>query len=554
MHIYDSRISSNSKLLLSLLLLAVFTLYSLGCKNYYKVSTEHRATTHSIDSMEKNQKYLILHHKDKVWHLSNIKLENNNSLIGEALPLPSNRTLYKTTDPDKFNRYLKNRNINESPVLNEVHIYTTELTHNSDSKVTIPLSFIEKIEIYEPANGATSFSWISGFIGGTIVVVGLVAVIVAATKSSCPFVYTDQGDHYTLEGEVYSGAINAPMERDDYLLLSDFKNIDDKYLMKMTNEAKEIQYTNLAELIVVDHPKDTKVLIDKYGTIHSLQNIKQANKAINIAGENIKKEINSKDSLYYTTSVSENPDCKTDGVILTFDNLKRSKNCKLIIRARNTFWLDYVYGEFLDLFGDKYQKWNQHQNTESSKKLKQWSLDQNIPISIYLEKDNVWEFIDYYNVVGPMAFKDDILPIDLSQIDSDTIKIKLVWGQMFWEVDYVGLDQSNPKNINSRKISASKAIDKNGNNVLDLIQDDDKNYQILYEVGDAVNYEFILPSGQDESMKTFVLHTKGYYEILRDPKGKPDRKKLKTFETPGRFNTFSRNKLEEAIRQLSYSN
>ena len=35
-----------------------------------------------------------------------------------------------------------------------------------------------------------------------------------------------------------------------------------------------------------------------------------------------------------------------------------ARSAKLILRAKNSFWLDYLYGQFQDLFGDGLESWN----------------------------------------------------------------------------------------------------------------------------------------------------------------------------------------------------
>ena len=92
----------------------------------------------------------------------------------------------------------------------------------------------------------------------------------SGSGSSCPYVYSFDGEDYTLEGEIYSGAILPVLERDDYLRLSAIRPSDDRYRVRMTNELYEIQRTNLVELIVCDHPPHTEVLFDKHGIAHTI--------------------------------------------------------------------------------------------------------------------------------------------------------------------------------------------------------------------------------------------------------------------------------------------
>ena len=70
---------------------------------------------------------------------------------------------------------------------------------------------------------------------------------------SCPYIYANTANGFAFAGEIYSGAIYAPLERNDYLTLPQLIAENGNYKLKITNEQQEIQYTNLTELFVVDH-------------------------------------------------------------------------------------------------------------------------------------------------------------------------------------------------------------------------------------------------------------------------------------------------------------
>jgi len=105
------------------------------------------------------------------------------------------------------------------------------------------------------------------------VAVGTLAVLVgvwAATKQSCPFVYSWDGTQYVFDAEPYGGAISRGLEKDDFSQLEHLREQDGIYRLRMTNEVDETQFTNLTELLVVDHPAGTRVAADVRGKLHTL--------------------------------------------------------------------------------------------------------------------------------------------------------------------------------------------------------------------------------------------------------------------------------------------
>jgi len=421
----------------------------------------------------------------------------------------------------------------------EVHIYpdTAAVTPNvKTNRLHIPFSAIEKVEIIDIDVGMTVFATV-----GTIVAaLGLVFLIILLTKESCPFIYAFNGETYIFEGEIYSGAIHPPLERHDYLPLPHLTATDSEYRVRMSNEVKEIQYTNLAELQVFDHPSAVDVLVDKYGTPHTLTQILPPLSAKNLNQHDIKRHIVKMDSLNYMGDPLFNDDILMDGIILTFDKPQKAKKAKLFVRAKNSFWLDYIYGQFYDLFGDDYHDWFEDQKTNSEEKMKQWALDQGIPLSVYIEKDGKWQFVDYFNTVGPMAFKQDVLALDISELHSENLRIKLEFGFLFWEIDYAAIDFSSDIVVEKTVVQVNSAVDQSDKDVSSLLYEDDDCYFTMSAVGDQAILKFSATEIPPNTSRTVYFHSKGHYEVIRNPVGSPDIGYLLSFKKPGRFIEFSR--------------
>jgi hypothetical protein len=98
----------------------------------------------------------------------------------------------------------------------------------------------------------------------------VVGIIIAATKSSCPFISAYTNNEFVLQGEIYGGAIYPQLARDDYMPLRMNPTIDNNLQLKISNELQEQQYTDFADLIVVTHSKNTKVLADEKGNLYGI--------------------------------------------------------------------------------------------------------------------------------------------------------------------------------------------------------------------------------------------------------------------------------------------
>ena len=413
----------------------------------------------------------------------------------------------------------------------------------NQARCSIPVTEFDRIETYNVSTGKTILKVSGGILAGMAALV----IIVLATKESCPFVYTYDGTEFKFEGEIYSGAIYPSLERHDYLSLPDLHSSNNEYYIKLTNEVKEIQYTNLAELLVIDHEADNEVLIDRYGVIHSLSQIQQPQNARSLNGEDVFDLIAKKDDKSYVGNIERQGDKLMDGMVLNFTKPAGTDSARLVIHAKNSPWLDYVFGQFDNLFGDLHDQWQDMQKSAPVAKMEKWEQDQGIPLSAYIEKNGEWQFVDYFNVAGPMALKDDVLELDISEIQSDEIRVKLEYGFAFWEIDYVAMDFSSDVLFYEQTVTVTSAVDQDDEDVSGLLLEDDDQYQVLAEVGHQVSLKFPVPQADPTMKRSIFLHSKGHYEAIRSPKGMPDINFLNSFRQPGRFIEFSNEQLRKLV-------
>ncbi|UCH78305.1 MAG: hypothetical protein JSU81_11390 [Candidatus Coatesbacteria bacterium] len=424
----------------------------------------------------------------------------------------------------------------------ELHIYALpalELPDPLPARASIPFAAIERVEVYDVSTGKTIFYTVCVGLAITVAAIAVAAVIIALLKTSCPFIYTFDGERYEFAGEIFSGTVYPPLERHDYLPLPALKAVDGAYRLKLANEVREVQHTNLTELLVIDHPVGAEVLVDKYGVPRTLIEPQSPSKAVTLGGEDVLAGVAVADDACYMGDVPEDTKGDVDGVVLTFDRPREASEAKLVVQGRNTFWLDYVYGQFCELFGDRYHEWYEGQKEARAEKIIQWSLEQGILLSVYVEDGGEWRFVDYYHIAGPMAAKRDVLSFALPASDKGKVKVKLEFGPMFREIDYVAMDFSTDLPVQIHNVLPAKAFDETGRDVAPLLRADDGLYYVQPEIGEYAVLTFPAPEAAEGRARTTILHTKGHYEVLRDPQGKPDLALLHSFEKAGRFIEFS---------------
>jgi hypothetical protein len=539
-----------SVLLKSFSLLFLFSVPTSCFHYYYKAQKEPYFSAEKFTELKNQNKFFILHSGKLAYELSNSSVDSS-YLNGIPKLLPTSRDGYLNTKPTGVTRYKKRKKADQSYILEEVHIYAYYPVI-SNLRVKIPLKDIYNVEIYQPAKGATATSMIGGIVGiatSALLVGGIISAATytapAPSGSSCPFIYFLNGEEKELVGEIYSGAIYPSLERNDYLPLPKSDDESIHYTLCMTNELEEIQHTNLVELVAIDHDSTERVLIDKYGEPQTLSNITQSVTGVNLNGKNILDKIVQEDSLSYVSDEGLGGQ-NNDGIILTFKRPENVTNAKLVIKAKNTMWLDYVVLRFHELFGKKYDCWIEKQDKVSEQRMRNWVLNQNIPLSVYIGKRGKWKFVDYFNIVGPVAAKEDVLAFDLPDSESDSVRIKLESGNMFWEIDFVGIDFSKNQPVTKQLVRFDSGIDNYGIDVKPLLEVSDDQYYSQPEIGDAVTMKFILPE-QKNARQSLFLHSQGYYIRKMNSEGEYFRNYLLTFRKKGKMTEFSNQLMQNQI-------
>jgi hypothetical protein len=398
------------------------------------------------------------------------------------------------------------------------------------------------MKVYGPDVGLTFVTVFATLAVGVLII----ALVIALTKSSCPFIYADNGSGFVFVGEAFGGAIYPSLEREDFLALPPARDGNTEYRIKITNELREKQFINLAKLVTVQHPVGTSIIPDKYGNLLSIANENQPFSAKTESGIEHLGEICARDSSAFLFDEATNEQNAFSSLLLSFNKPYNAPSGKLVLRTKNSLWLDYAYGKFNEQFGILYNTFAEQQKKKPASELIQWGLDQSIPLSISVETENGWRFVDYLPTIGPLAQRDLAVLIDLCDITSETVNVKLECGYMFWELDYAAMDFSIEEVLSVSSFSPVSATDENGAHLDSLVAYIDNHYVFQPKIGNTLDLTFNLPN-KPEGNQSIFLHTSGYYEYIRDYKGIPDLIKLRSFKESGSFTRFSRDLLDQFV-------
>ncbi len=518
----------------------ISSLLLLACNHYYKATQakprDNMEKKQLIDSLGTNGRYFILRSGAKAYAMSNISLTSDQSSLTCVLGEPDfDHRLHLVKGKNGKLQYNKNV-LNDLSVLNEVHFYIVPDTLAVPGRYTLALDRIQKIEVIEKDQKRTTNSYVIGAIGYTVLAISVAGLIIAATKSSCPFVSAYDGEQFTLQGEIYGGAIYPQLARHDYMPLKMAPLADGSLQLKISNELREHQYTDVAELWVITHDKGTKVVADEQGNLYQTSRLKtpivahlngnkDVTQGLQKAGDNALVYMN---DTTFTNASNE--------IIMQFDKQPGSENARLMLSLKNSYFLDLLYGELAKGFGNYYPTYIRQQQKKPAAELLQWVKDQNILLEVSVKTTGGWKKVADLTTIGPLATRDIVVPISLPTDTSAFTAIKLSSGFMFWEIDYAAIDFSDKNNYSVQKLLPSKATDEAGKNVLPFLRAEDASYLSQPDIGNTAT--IVYKAGQlkdDTKTRSYILHSKGYYEHIRSFTNEPDLIFLTQFKKPGAF-------------------
>lgn len=514
---------------------------TVGCHMFKVTQYDNLNTKQALNDIEASD-YIIVHIGNENYHINQLKVDlDKNEISGYRTSISNEHNLFPNPRP-VGNQYIRKF---ESPE-NEVHIYISNAQEKERDLVLIPFGSIERLDIYDNQVGATIASYVFLGLGIGAGVAGIVMIVVALLKTSCPFVYMLNGDEYKFNGEIFAGAIDPNLERDDYMPLPNFKAQNGIFELKITNELKERQYTDIAELFCIEHAKDVQVLMDSYGKFYSIKNPSAPISATTNKGSDLLSFVTKLDSISYmfTDEMSDNQDFSD--ISFKFQNNIKSKEGKLVLNLKNTLWMDYIFERFCAQFGDKYNSFAALQRNKSAKEKTAWAKAQGMLLEVQIKTKAGWKTVDNINMVGPLASRSIIVPIDLTGHSEDNIEIRLKSGYHFWEVDYAAMDYTENENLKIKPLELTKAEDENGVDLKSTILKSDGIYLEQLYIGAQAFFTFKeAPLSNSNNMTSLFLHTRGYYQYIRNYTGKPNISELKKFKNPGSFTHFARTRLFE---------
>lgn len=367
-----------------------------------------------------------------------------------------------------------------------------------------------------------------------------------STGSSCPFVYAQNGQIFKLQGEIFSGAIFSNLERHDYLPLPDLRPLDGNYQIMISNERKENQHINLARLSIVEHPVYSLVLFDQEGRPHTIKDPQAPVTARSSRDADIQSQIEKKDNLAF---YFEDLEVLYNAADFQFDIPKDFSSSKLILNIKNSHWVDLMFGEFTEKYGSHYTRWLEKQNSRPASEHLSWMDAQGLRLRVFVLIQGRWKLMTKIDNIGPLTYREVVVPLDLRAFSGDQVHVRVEGGSLFWALDYAAMDFTENLDVKLTEVSPVFTTSGDDRTYTLALSQDDTAYLHQLNTGDRVIISYESSTTRSGYQKSIFLHSKGYYEPIRDFRGLPDLLTLQKFDQPGYFIQFSNDRFKSYLKE-----
>ena len=397
----------------------------------------------------------------------------------------------------------------------------------------VAISDVERVRVtwHRTDSGRTALAVI-GIAAGVFLIVGAIAL---ATKESCPFIYSWDGEQWVFDAEPYGGATTKGLERADFSELENLVAVDGEYRLRITNEVNETQYTNLLELWAVHHPAGTRVVADEFGTLYTMREPVQVSSAVDASGKDLRPWLAATDNRVWEHEAvpTSTGDLRQD-LILTFPRPEGATEARLLANVATGGWGSHMIREFYEMRGTGLEAFYEgiDTSTRARQELLLWNFREELfTLQIQVEEPTGWQVRGLLPGGGPFIFEDRVVPLDISRVEGDEVRIRIRPPVGFWGLNSFQMDFGSDEPMQVEKLALTMARTSDGEDVLPSLRAVDDTYYAMPEPGNWAELRFSAvdpPAGLEQ---TFILSSQGYYRLHLSADQTPDLDAIREIET-----------------------
>jgi hypothetical protein len=337
--------------------------------------------------------------------------------------------------------------------------------------------------------------------------------------SSCPHVYSFDGNENRIDGDMLSGAFSRNAETDDLDRMEHLVASQGQYRIRIANERRERDYINQVSLLAVEHAAEETVLPSSRGTLVRLGPLVGPLAASDNQGHDERAAVVAEDGRNWRGHpLAHDPDKESkpeDTLEITLPLPEGEGSPYLVLRVRNTDEATDSLYQYLGRMGPGILTLLDREARDNPSGIKQ-KMDKElerlgIPLHVSVATAQGWKPVESLRPVGPAAPRYQIVPLPTAGLTSgQTVKVRLAGTPGGWEIDRVAVANGSPV------VATALALAKVGGlpwtdlaGILAKVDD----RRVLLHNGEAVDLAFTAPPPTEGKSRSLFLRLHGYYEV-----------------------------------------
>jgi hypothetical protein len=436
----------------------------------------------------------------------------------------------------------------------------TALAWMGGPRRAVALADIRQVEVQRIS--ATKTTLLTVGLGITTLIV--VAAVAAAAEdpqpsqevTSCPLVYSWDGEAWRLDSGTFGGAILPSLARTDVDNLDHLVASPEGVVrLRVTNELSETEFVDALSILVVDHDPDITVSPAPDGTLHAIGRSIGPLAARDLAGRDVLPRLSEPDGWSWESALttagatSEDP---RDGVVIEFPRPKDASQARLLVDAHNTPWASFLLKELLRAHGSGLAAWYDAMEAEPERAHRFFGhLARESFLEVAVWTPEGWASQGLVWEAGPEIVKRQVVPLDLSGVEGESIRVRLIGPPSFWLIDHLAIDYGPEGAFTVQPIEPHVARDLEERDIRPRIVAIDSDFLVM-EPGDAAELSFQVPDPAAGMSRTYLLRSTGWYRIHVDGQGEPDATLLTRIESePGAVSRIAMERRDRALAAMS---
>jgi len=361
-------------------------------------------------------------------------------------------------------------------------------------------------------------------LSGKDLIAGSVNPWTFATAGGCPYLYGWNGKNYELIDSIVGSSFLKRYENTSYLSTSSLEPRNGYYDLMLYMALPHTGYINDVAMWAIDHPKETKIIPDNLGCIHTIRD-PQPITAIDKDGRNVTELLQYSDGDYWTSNLSgkdfNDETNLTDWIILTLPKNPELESIKLVLDVKYDILADfkewYVFQYLLGSPNFNYLI-NRLENDEQF--IQYFDYSTWITSAFRIQYQSGGEWVDFEDIPPVSDFSSFLHRPRVFLLDANIIegnKIRLYMPTGMHDVDYVAVDYGPDEVTTTTELQLMEATEyffnESSRDVSNNILSADDTYALINQ-GDFINYKVAaLAPPADNLQRSFVPAVSGYYYV-----------------------------------------